>query len=99
MHRVVYAPEAEAQLVALHYHLALAASPEIADSYTEAIIEQCESLKTFPVRGALRDDIRPGLRTFGFRRRVTIAFEVCDDTVTILGVFYGGQDFEAAFDE
>ena len=39
----------------------------------------------------------PGLRTTGFERRVTIAFVVASDTVLIEGIFYGGQDFEAAF--
>jgi len=36
------------------------------------------------------------LRTIGFRRRATIAFSADDRMVTILGVFYGGQDYEAA---
>lgn len=99
MHRVVYAPEAEAQLVALYFHIAAAASPEIAANYTEAIVKQCESLRTFPMRGAQRDNIRVGMRVFGFRRRVSIAFEVTDDAVTILGIFYGGQNIEAAFDD
>jgi plasmid stabilization system protein ParE len=99
MHSVIYAPEAEAQLVALFFHIAAAASPEIAARYTDAIEKQCESLKTFPMRGTRRDDIRPGLRVFGFRRRVSIAFEVTDDLVTILGIFYGGQNFEAALKE
>jgi plasmid stabilization system protein ParE len=98
MHEVVFAPEAEAQFVALYFQIASAASPEIAANYTEAIVQQCESLKTFPIRGALRDDIRPGLRVFGFRRRVSIVFEVTDQRVTILGIFYGGQSFETAFD-
>jgi plasmid stabilization system protein ParE len=99
MHSVVYAPEAEAQLVALYFHIATAASPEIAANYTDDLVQQCENLKTFPMRGAQRDDIRPGLRVFGFRRRVSIAFEITDSVVTILGIFYGGQKFEAAFDE
>jgi toxin ParE1/3/4 len=38
----------------------------------------------------------PGLRTIGFRRCVTIAFAVEADAVMIIGIFYGGQDFEAA---
>ena len=97
MHRVVYAPEAEAQLVALYFHIAAAASPEIAARYTDAIAKQCESLKTFPMRGAQRDDIRPGLRVFGFRRRVSIAFEITGEVVTVLGIFFGGQNFEEAF--
>jgi plasmid stabilization system protein ParE len=99
MHRVVYAPEAEAQLVALFFHIAEAASPAIAADYAEAIVKQCESLRTFPNRGAKRNDIRPGLRVFGFRRRVSITFEVTGDLVTILGIFYGGQRFEAAFED
>ena len=97
MHRVVYAPEAEEQLVALYFYIAEAVSPKIAARYTEAIVKQCESLKRFPTRGTRRNDIRFGLRVFGFRRRVSIAFEVTEKIVTILGVFYGGQNIEAAF--
>jgi plasmid stabilization system protein ParE len=99
MRSVTYAPEAEEQLVALYFHLAEAASPEIATRYTDAIATKCESLQTFPIRGARRDDIRPGLRVFGFRRRVSIAFEVTGDVVTILGIYYGGQNFELALSE
>ena len=36
-----------------------------------------------------------GLRTIGFRRHVTIAFTVEADAVTIIGIFYGGQDYES----
>jgi len=50
------------------------------------------------MRGAQRDDVRPGVRVFGFRKRVSIVFDVEGLTVTILGIFYGGQDFEAAFE-
>lgn len=99
MYRVQFAPEAEAQLVALYFHLAEAASPEIARRYTNAIVQQCENLSTFPRRGVLRDDIRPGLRTFGFRRRVTIAFEVSGQTVTVLGILYAGRNFESLLED
>jgi plasmid stabilization system protein ParE len=54
---------------------------------------------TFPERGTRRDDLLPGLRTIGFERRVTIAFVVTPDTVLIEGIYYGGQDFEAAIRE
>ena len=70
-YRVVFAPEAEAQLVAIFSIIANAASPEAAAKYTDAIVKHCESLKTFPARGNQRDDIRPGLRVFGFRRRAS----------------------------
>jgi toxin ParE1/3/4 len=45
-----------------------------------------------------RDDIRPGLRITNYRKRAVIAFEVDDALarVSILGVYYGGRDFERA---
>jgi plasmid stabilization system protein ParE len=51
------------------------------------------------MRGAARDDIRPGVRLTHHRKRTTIAFTVNDSTVTILGVFYGGQDVPGALHE
>jgi plasmid stabilization system protein ParE len=62
-------------------------------------VRQCESLKTFPMRGTRRDDIRPGLRVFGFRKRVSIAFEITGEAVTILGIYYAGRNFEADLKE
>lgn len=58
----------------------------------------CESFSEFPHRGAPRDDIRPGLRITNYKGRTVIAFDVDDPSlrVSILGVYYGGQDFEAA---
>jgi toxin ParE1/3/4 len=56
-------------------------------------------LRAFPNRGAPRDDILIGLRTIGFRRRVTIAYVVEPTAVLVVGVFYGGQDFEAILRE
>ena len=96
-HRVVFSPEAEAQIVSLHRYVATASSLANADRFTDAIVTFCERFRTSPRRGTRRDDIRPGLRTIGFRRRVTVAFAVDDDTVTILGIFYGGRDYASAF--
>lgn len=33
-------------------------------------------------------------RVIGHKKRVIIAFAVLDDTVTIIGLFYGGRDYE-----
>jgi plasmid stabilization system protein ParE len=41
-----------------------------------------------------RDDIRPGLRVTNYKGRTVIAFNVEADQVFILGLFYGGQDYE-----
>lgn len=69
-----------------------------ADHDTDAIAEFCFSLTTFPERGTRRDDIRPGVRVTNYRKRAVIAFtvDIGAEQVFILGVFYGGQDFEAA---
>lgn len=92
---VEFAPEALEQLSMLYRYVAQVASPEIAQRYTDAIVTHCEELRTFPLRGNQRDEIRPGLRITNYRKRVVIAFAVVAKQVSILGVFYGGQDFEA----
>lgn len=91
---VAFAPEAEEQLIELYRYIAKVGSAEVAARYTDAIVAFCEELATFPQRGRARDDIRQGLRTIGFRRRVVVAFVVFGQTVMIVGVFYGGRDYE-----
>lgn len=93
-YRVIFSPEAEEQLAALYNYIAAAASHNIAARYTEAIVSYCESLQTFPHRGTMRDDVRPGLRITNYKKRTVIAFDVDADLVSIIGVFYGGQDYE-----
>lgn len=91
---VVFTPEAEEQLAELYRYIARSSSPDIAAKYTGGIVDYCEELQTLPHRGVLREDIRPGLRILGYRRRVAIAFEVDGSQVSIIGVFYGGQSYE-----
>jgi plasmid stabilization system protein ParE len=92
--RVVFSPEAVEQLAELYRYIAEAASPDVAAQYTEAIVSYCESLDTFPLRGSQRDDVRPGLRITNYKKRAVIAFDVDTEVVSIIGVFYGGQDYE-----
>jgi plasmid stabilization system protein ParE len=94
---VLFTPEAQEQLAAIYRHIAAAASPTIAERYVGAVITYCEGLQTFPHRGTCRDDIRSGLRVTNYKKRVAIAFNVDAEHVSILGVFYGGQDYEAIF--
>ena len=85
------------QLAALYNHIADAAAADIANKYVDGIISYCESLHTFPIRGVLREDVRPGLRITNYKKRTVVAFEVDEQAaqVAILGLFYGGQDYEA----
>ena len=93
-YRVVFTPEALEQLAELYRYIAKEASPDVAARYTEAIVSYCESLCTFPFRGTRRDDVRPGLRITNYKKRTIIAFDVGAEVVSIIGVFYGGRDFE-----
>ena len=93
-YRVVFSPAFESQLANLFRYIAEAASPNIAAQYTEAIVSYCESLSTFPMRGTKRDDLREGLRITNYKKRAVIAFSVEVEVVFILGIFYGGQDYE-----
>lgn len=91
---VIFTPEAQEQLAALYRYIATAASPGTAERYTNAIVDFCESLHTFPNRGIRRDDVRPGLRITNYKKRTVIAYTVDSQWVTIIGIFYGGQDYE-----
>ena len=92
---LVFSPEAVEQLAALYAYLAGASTPATAARYTEAIISYCESLQDFPYLGTMRDDVRAGLRITHYRKRAVIAFDVDAARVSIIGVFYGGQNHEA----
>lgn len=92
--RVVFSPEAEADLLALYSSIASRATPAIAVGFVDQIVDFCQGFSTFPNRGTRREEIRPGLRTIGFRHQVTIAFSVEGHIVSIIGIYYGGRDVE-----
>ena len=94
--RVILTPLAERHVDQLHEYITTQVSGDRADSYVSRIVEFRNGFVIFPLRGTKRDDILPGLRVAGFERRVTIAFVVMTDSVLIEGIYYGGQDFEAA---
>ncbi len=60
-----------------------------------------KALATFPLRGTRRDDLLPGLRITNYRGNTIVAFVVNEMvmTVGIVGVFYGGQDYEGILRE
>lgn len=96
---VLFSPEAEQQLAAIERYIAAAAGSSVtAARYVDAIVTHCESLVTFPERGQRRDDLMPGLRITHYRGRAVIAFlaDAAAETLSIVGVFYGGQDYETS---
>ncbi len=95
--RVLFSPEAQADLLEIYDYIAERGDPIRALAYVERIQRRCLDLANFPERCSRRDEVRPGLRTFGFERRVTIAFHVAEDQVIIDRILYGGRDLGAAF--
>jgi toxin ParE1/3/4 len=92
---VIFAPEAQEDLLRLYDFVDAHSGAERARAYTERVTLYCADFANFPERGTRRDDLRPGLRIVGFERRIAIAFHVTTDTVTIDRVLYGGRDWEA----
>jgi plasmid stabilization system protein ParE len=98
--RIHYTPEAEQQLDDLDEWITEKASSDTARRFVRAIIEHLDGILVFPLAGQGRDDVRPGMRTTTFRRRTLVAYELDESSdefvVNVLGIFHGGQDWEAA---
>jgi toxin ParE1/3/4 len=96
-YRVVFSPEALDQLGEIEEAISQAGAARAAATYVDAIVGFCEQLERFPARGVPRDDLLHGLRITHYRGRAVIAYQIVGDRVAILGVYYGGQDYEATF--
>lgn len=101
--RIEFTFEAERQLNELDDWITKAASSDIAQRFVSAILDHIETIPAFPYAGRARDDVQPGMRSTTFRKRTLVAYEVDESfgelVVNILGVFHGGQDWEAALGE
>ncbi len=95
---VSLSPDAIQDLTNIYHFIAKKSGyPEVALGYIEKLRDRCYTLQSAPIRGQRRDDIRPNLRILGIAKKAIAAFEV-DETqqmVTILNIFYGGEDYEA----
>jgi toxin ParE1/3/4 len=76
---VAYTSAARADIDAIYEWIADRAGIEIASKFADRIRSFCSSLADFSERGMKRDDLAPGIRLIGFRRRVTIAFRCRTD--------------------
>ena len=99
VYRIVFAPEARNDLRSLYLYIAERSGGLRAMTFVERIEAHCRAFVDFPERGTRRDDLAAGLRVTGFGRRVTIAFHIGTDIVTIDRILYGGRDLGALKDE
>lgn len=98
---VIFSAAAEADLYAIYDYIAERAGAQIALRFIESIEHYCLGFADTPERGTRRDDLRPGLRTVGFRRRATILFAVdrAARQVVIHGIYYAGRSLEGMEEE
>jgi len=98
--RIHLTPEAERQLNEIDDWIAKQATADIARRFVTAILEHIDRILAFPLAGRPRDDVRAGMRTTTYKKRTLIAYAVDesagDVVVNVLGVFHGGQNWEAA---
>lgn len=96
-YEVSLTPDAISDLATIYNHIAdESQSPLVAWQYIERLREKCYTLEHAPIRGQQRDDIQPGIRILALAKNAVAAFEVDEhnQTVIILNIFYGGQDYE-----
>ena len=93
-YKVVFDWRAQQELTELYDYIHDESGADRAASFVADIRDYCLGFATFPERGTLREDIAPGIRIVGYRRRVSIAFRVSGEQVLILGIFYGGRNIE-----
>lgn len=90
-------PDAIQDLTGIYEYISDASGfPEVAWVYIEKLRNKCYDLRTAPLRGRKRDDLRKNLRIVALDKNATVAFEVNEtkQTVTVLNIFYGGRDYE-----
>jgi toxin ParE1/3/4 len=95
---VIISPEARTDLADLFDYLVQERGEAFARAYVQAIFDFCQRFDLFPARGTQHDEIRPGVRVIGYKRRASIAFRIEGQTVTIMRILYGGRSFAGSHD-
>ena len=97
IYAVQFEPRAARQLANLEAYLAEVASPATSAAYVTSIVNFCQcTLSTFPYKGRDRSDLNKGLHMVGYQHRAVITYKINDEArlVSVVGVFYGGQNWE-----
>ncbi len=92
IYEVRFSKRAQADLISIHDYIAKRSDESVSLRYFERIRDYCLTLSSFPERGRSWQYVFKGVRTIGFERRVSIAFRIKGQTVTIIRVMYGGRD-------
>ena len=71
-------------------------NPPAADRLLAAFYERFLLLAKQPLLGQVRDELRPGVRSFSARNYV-IYYQVAEDRIRVVRVLHGSRDVEALF--
>lgn len=93
---VSWSPEAEQDLLAMWIHVALEASPEVADEQLRSVDRACEALAEWPHSGRARDELFRGVRSIAVEAYV-VFYCVGNSANEIIRVLHGRRDVDAIF--
>jgi toxin ParE1/3/4 len=94
---VVWRPDALLDLEDIYSFVFKASrSHATSEKFVRRIMARADRVGDAPLGGRPRDDLSPGLRTVPFDTVAVIAYRV-GETIEIVGVFYGGRDYEALY--
>jgi toxin ParE1/3/4 len=89
---------AEADLAEIWSYLALEASEAVATRFLSSITARFSDVLLFPMSGALRSQLGPGLRAI-FQHNYAIYYVPGDSEVVIVRVLHGSRDMDAIADQ
>lgn len=91
------APQVESELDEIWFYVATeSGNPEIADRLIDSLTTRFILLAEHPYVGRVRDDLRPGLRSFPVGQYV-IVYRLDEADVLILHVLHGRRDLDGIF--
>lgn len=96
MYGLVYSAASQRDIEKIRRYITMKSSARVAANYLDALVEFCGTLRVSPHRGQERAHLRKGLRSVGFRHRVSVVFSVSEkkQIVRIARFRYAGYQGE-----
>ncbi|NNC73066.1 MAG: type II toxin-antitoxin system RelE/ParE family toxin [Sphingomonadaceae bacterium] len=96
MTRLVFRPEASADIVEIYAFSADRFGEAVADEYHDGLLATCRRLADYPFAAPVAQNIRPPIRCFTYRSH-QIYYDFEDDAVVIARVLHHARDASRLF--
>lgn len=96
---VTFEPNALEDIDNVQRWISEGSSARVAEAFVKRLLKFCDRLDVFPLRGAVREDVRRGLRTVTFEKAVSVAYRVDGQRVAIMRIVYRGRNLADLFGE